>query len=189
MLHPEFPLRTDRLVIRPYTPDDVEVVHALQSRPDVTRFLLFAPRSREQVVEQVERKVRQGWRLEAEGDVLELAVTLPDGTYLGEVLLFWRSAEHRGGELGYMFDPTHHGRGYATEAAAALLPLAFDGLGLHRVFARLDARNGPSARLLERLGMRREAHFVSNEFIKGEWTDELIYGLLADEWRGIRHNP
>ncbi|GGJ97456.1 N-acetyltransferase [Pilimelia anulata] len=180
------PLRTERLVVRPYTPADLPHVRHIQSLPEVTRYLLFGPRDEAEARVQLERKVRRGGVLAAEGDALELAVTLPDGTYLGEVLLFHRSAEHLGGELGYMFLPEHGGRGYATEAAAALLPLAFDGAGLHRVHARLDARNRPSARVLERLGMRLEAHFVRNEYIKGEWTDELIYALLADEWRAAR---
>jgi RimJ/RimL family protein N-acetyltransferase len=53
---------------------------------------------------------------------------------------------------------------------------------LHRIVACLDARNVASARLAERLGMRREAHFVSNEMFKGEWTDEVIYAMLAEDW-------
>jgi RimJ/RimL family protein N-acetyltransferase len=78
--------------------------------------------------------------------------------------------------------PDHQGRGYATEAAAALLELAFDGFGMHRVIGRLEARNTPSARVLEKLGMRREAHFVENELVKGEWQSELVYAVLAAEW-------
>jgi len=79
--------------------------------------------------------------------------------------------------------PDHRGHGYATEAAAAMLGLGFEGLGLHRIVGRLDARNDASARVLERLGMRREAHFVENEFVKGEWCDELVYAMLASEWQ------
>jgi RimJ/RimL family protein N-acetyltransferase len=64
-----------------------------------------------------------------------------------------------------------------------LLRLGFDELGLHRIVGRLDARNAASARLLQRLGMRSEAHLVENEYVKGEWTDEAVYALLASEWR------
>jgi RimJ/RimL family protein N-acetyltransferase len=63
--------------------------------------------------------------------------------------------------------------------------LAFSGLGAHRVSGRLDARNDPSARVLERLNMRREANFIENEYVKGEWTDELVYAILAPEWRAL----
>ncbi len=105
------------------------------------------------------------------------------GQLVGDVVLMFHSEEHRAGEIGYVFGPQFHGHGYATEAVAALLDLAFRGLGLHRVVARIDARNDASAKLAERLGLRREAHFVSNEMFKGEWTDEVVYAMLADDWR------
>jgi RimJ/RimL family protein N-acetyltransferase len=79
--------------------------------------------------------------------------------------------------------PDHQGLGYATEMARPLLRIAFEDLGLHRVTGALDARNAASARVLEKLGMRREAHLVENAFVKGEWQSELIYAILATEWR------
>ena len=100
----------------------------------------------------------------------------------GDVLLAFHSELHRGGELGWVLDPAYSGHGYATEAAHAVMHLAFDGLGLHRLTARVDARNPASSRLAERLGMRCEAHQISNEWFKGEWTDELDYALLESEW-------
>ena len=102
---------------------------------------------------------------------------------IGDATLFLLSAEHRQGEIGFLFHPDHHGRGYATEAAELLLQLAFEEFTLHRVIGRLEPRNEASVRVLERLGMRREAHFVENEFVKGEWQSELVYALLEREWR------
>jgi RimJ/RimL family protein N-acetyltransferase len=88
---------------------------------------------------------------------------LPEtGALIGDVVLFLRGEEHRQGEIGYVFHPDYGGWGYATEAARALLGLGFEHYGLHRIVGRLDARNTASARVLERLGMRREAHFVQN---------------------------
>jgi RimJ/RimL family protein N-acetyltransferase len=116
--------------------------------------------------------------------VLSLAVVEKQtGTLVGDVVLFWHSAEHRGGEIGYVINPDHTGRGYATEAARALLALAFDGLDLHRVVGRIDSRNTPSAAVLRRLGMRQEAVLVENEWFKGEWTTEIDFAILAAEWR------
>jgi RimJ/RimL family protein N-acetyltransferase len=69
-----------------------------------------------------------------------------------------------------------------TEAATALLRLGFGELGLHRLTAKCSARNAASARLMERLGMRREGHLVGTRLVKGEWRDELVYAMLADEW-------
>ena len=74
-------------------------------------------------------------------------------------------------------------QGLATEATAALLDLAFETFGFHRVFARCDTRNVPSYRLMERLGMRREAHFREHIMVKGAWASEYIYAMLAEDWR------
>ena len=183
MLTPDFPLRTDRLDLRPVGPDDLPALHAYLSRDDVARYLYDGPQDEAAIRETVERK-RRRTALRAEGDVLNPAVVLrATGEVIGDVLLCWTSAEHRQGEIGYVFHPDHAGHGYATEAAAALLRLGFDGLGLHRIVGRLDGRNAGSARVLERLGMRREAHLRENELVKGEWTDELVYALLARDWR------
>ena len=65
-----------------------------------------------------------------------------------------------------------------------MVDYAFTGLGAHRVVGRMDARNVASARVMERLGMRREAHLLENEYVKGEWTDEVIYAVLDTEWSG-----
>ena len=101
---------------------------------------------------------------------------------VGDVVLFWRSRAHAGGELGYVFNPALGGRGCATEAANVMLRLSFQGLGLHRIVARINERNESSVRLARRLGMRQEARLVRNEFFKGEWSTELDFAMLADEW-------
>jgi RimJ/RimL family protein N-acetyltransferase len=140
----------------------------------------------------VRERVQGSWArraLEAEGEALFLGVELTaTGQLIGDLLLVWRSAEHRGGEIGYVFHPAYSGHGYATEAAHRLLHLAFDDLGLHRVIARVDADNQTSARLAARLGMRQEAHLVQNEWFKGRWSDELDFAILEDEWRVMRHD-
>jgi RimJ/RimL family protein N-acetyltransferase len=183
VLKPTYPIRTERLLLRPFTPADLDALHAVQSLPEVTRYLYWGPRDREQVREALEAKTGQTALLD-EGQALSLAVEVAaTGELAGDALLFWHSRVHRSGEIGYVFHPDHHGRGYATEAARALLALAFDGLDLHRVTARLDGRNTASARVLERLGMRREAHLVENEWVKDEWTDELVYAILQRDWR------
>jgi RimJ/RimL family protein N-acetyltransferase len=90
-------------------------------------------------------------------------------------------------ELGWVLDPGHQGKGYATEAVRALLGLCFDALGLRRVTAGCYAPNEASWRLMERVGMRCEVHTVRDSLHRsGEWVDALGYALLADEWRA-RH--
>jgi RimJ/RimL family protein N-acetyltransferase len=180
------------LALRAFEPEDHAALLALHEREDVTRYLPFDARDAEAVREVLARKMA-ATRLDQEGGALELAAILPeDGRLVGDVSLFHRSTTHRAAEVGYVFDPGFHGRGLATEATAALLEIAFDHVGYHRVYGRLDARNRASARVLEKLGMRREAHLVENEWLKGEWTDEVIYAVLDREWltaRGRRGSP
>ncbi|MGC5019559.1 GNAT family N-acetyltransferase [Micromonospora sp. DT47] len=185
MLVPDLPVRTERLDLRAFTPADLPALHSYRSRADVTRYLLFAAEDEATTRATLATKCRRT-ALRAEGDVLCLAVVVRrTGTLVGDVVLTWTSAAHRQGEIGYVFHPDHAGRGYATEAARAMLRLGFDELDLHRIVGRLDARNTASARLLQRLGMRREAHLRENECVKGEWADEAVYALLAREWRAL----
>ncbi len=178
---PRLPLRTARLVLRGFEAADLEPLLGLHGDPEAVRYVPYGPRDRDAVAEVLERK--QGSRsLSSAGDLLELAVTLSDGTLVGDVLLALRSAEHETLEVGYIFATAHGGRGYATEAVRALLDLAFTELGARRVVARVDARNVRSRALLQRLGMRQEAYLVENEWFKGELSDEVDYALLAREW-------
>ncbi|MFD9209719.1 GNAT family N-acetyltransferase [Streptomyces sioyaensis] len=184
---PDYPIRTERLDLRPVTLDDVAAIHAYRRRPEVSRYLYSDPfdeaASRDFVASRSTRTT-----LRESGDGLQLAVVVRDsGTLVGDVTFVWKSSAHRQGGIGYVFHPDHAGHGYATEASRALLKLGFEELQLHRIQAELDGRNTASARLLERLGMRREGHLRENEFLDGEWADEVIYAMLAREWRAQRH--
>ena len=181
-LRPSYPVRTARLLLRPLRAADTPDLVAYRSLPEVCRWVPFEPMNAETIAS----RLRGPWAattLETEGDVLTLGVEVPTtGEVIGDVMLRWLSAEHSCGEVGYVFHPAFAGQGYATEAAHAVLHLAFDDMALHRVIARIDARNQMSARVVARLGMRQEAHLVENERFKGEWSDELDYGLLEREW-------
>jgi RimJ/RimL family protein N-acetyltransferase len=184
VFRPGYPLRTERLLLRPFAADDVDDVWAYQREPEVVRYMRhWEPRDRERTRVAVAQMVREN-DLVGEGDCLSLAVTLPaTGVVIGQVELVWLSEQNHQGEIGYVFNPAYGGRGLATEAARVMLGLGFDGLRLHRIIGRCDARNVPSAGLLTRLGMRREAHLIGNAMGKGGWRDELIFAMLQDEWR------
>ena len=181
-LAPVYPLRSARLLLRPLTTADAGDLAEYRSDPEVCRYVPFEPQDTAEVL----ARIGGVWRrqtLDQEGDSITLGAELSDsGKVIGDVLVRWVSADHSCGEIGYVVNPAYSGRGLASEAAHAGLHLAFDQFGLHRVIARLDARNSASARLAGRLGMRREAHLRQNEWFKGEWTDELDFALLADEW-------
>jgi RimJ/RimL family protein N-acetyltransferase len=181
-LAPVYPVRSARLLLRPLTEADVDDLVEYRSIPEVCRYVPFEPQNAEDMI----ARMNGAWRqqtLDQEGDSITLGAELLDsGKLIGDVMVHWLSSEHGCGEIGYVFSPAYSGRGYAAEAAHAGLHLAFDDLGLHRVIARIDARNSASARLATRLGMRQEAHLRENEWFKGEWTDEIAFGLLAQEW-------
>jgi RimJ/RimL family protein N-acetyltransferase len=183
VLRPTFPMTTARLLLRPFTMADLEDVWAYQRRADVARFMSWEPRSRQQSRAAVDQMARETG-LAVDGDCLSLAVVWPDtGRVVGQVELVWHSSQHRQGEVGYVFNPEFQGKGLATEAARAVLRWGFEDFDLHRIVGRCNARNAASAALLERLGMRREAHFIETALVKGEWRDEYVYALLQREWR------
>jgi RimJ/RimL family protein N-acetyltransferase len=181
-LTPKLPIETERLTLRGHVADDLDDVFAYHSLPEVTRFLYWEPRTWDEVREVIATKARQT-SLSREGEGLTLAVVLrAERTVIGDVHLQWLSERHRQGELGFVFHPKYQGRGYAAEAARVMLRLGFAELGLHRIIGRCDALNVASARLMERLGMRREAHFIENEIFKGAFGDEYVYAMLAREF-------
>ena len=186
MLRPEYPVRTKRLLLRPLTTADVDALLAYRSRPDVCRYVPFQPMT----PEVIHNRLATQWartELTDEGQHLTLGVELAGtGQLVGDVILFWHSRVHGAGEIGYVVNPDFAGRGYATEAAREILRLGFEDLGLHRIVARIDERNEASARMARRLGMRQEARLVQNEWFKGEWSTELDFAMLADEWAAAR---
>jgi RimJ/RimL family protein N-acetyltransferase len=180
---PDWPIATERLLLRRYEPGDFEALHAIYSREEVARWLYDDPRDEAQTRELLARKIDVS-SLAAEGDWLGVAVAERGSAALvGDVALHWVSEQHRCGEIGFSFNLAHQGRGYATEAARALLPFAFETMRWHRLIGRTEARNTASARVLEKLGMRLEARLVENEWVKGEWQSELGYALLASDWQ------
>src|SRR5690242_16061438 len=181
-LRPSYPVRTERLLLRPLTTADADALLVYRGRDDVCRYVPFEPMSRHDILERIAGRWART-ELTDEGQALTLGAQLAGtGELAGDVMLAWDSREHAGGELGYVFNPALGGRGYATEAAHAMLRLGFSGLGLHRIVARIDERNDASVKLARRLGMRQEARLVDNEFFKGEWSTEVDFAMLAGEW-------
>jgi RimJ/RimL family protein N-acetyltransferase len=181
VLEPTLPIVTERLRLRAFRPEDFDAVFAMQSRPDVARFLYWEARTEAEVREALAMKVAST-AIRDEGDILFLAAELATGELVGDIVLGWTSRRDLAGEIGFIVHPDHQGRGYATEATRELLRLAFEELHLHRVFGRVEARNIASARVLAKLGMRREAHLIENEFVKDEWQSGLEYAMLDREW-------
>ncbi|MET0974479.1 MAG: GNAT family protein [Leifsonia sp.] len=187
------PLVTERMVLRPVGESDVADVWEYQRLDDVLRYIPWPQRSPQEGAEHT--RTRAGLRrLADDGDAVFFACVLPaepslfgdgSGRVIGDVMLRLGSVETADVEIGWVFHPDFAGRGYATEAAAAVLALAFTDLEAHRVHAELDPRNTASAALCERLGMRHEGTTRETFYDKGEWSDAALYAVLRSEWAAV----
>jgi RimJ/RimL family protein N-acetyltransferase len=183
MLRPAGPYRIERLLLRPFTPDDLEAFMAMHSDPEIVRYVPYPPLSRERAEERL-RSIATMTAIDDEAQNLRLAVVLPEtDEVVGDVSMWCSPSDRLQAEIGYVFNARFQGRGYATEAVSELLRIGFEEAGVHRITANADARNVASIRVMERIGMRREAHFVQGSYEKGEWVDEVEYAILAEEWR------
>jgi RimJ/RimL family protein N-acetyltransferase len=181
---PSFPILTDRLLLRPFTSADIDAFLAIYASPEVSRFLYTEPFDAATGVAVLQKRMAIP-AMDGDDQSLNLAMVVRDTHDLvGNLTFFYRSHMHRHGEIGFVVRPDAQRQGFAREGATGLLQLGFSHLGLHRITGRCDARNTASASVLKHLGMRKEAHFHENEFVKGEWTDELVFAILASEWIG-----
>lgn len=184
-LLPPAPSRLDvvreRVRLRPVVDTDVEAMVAYRGDPDVCRFLPFEPQSADDIRTRI-GYLFGGTSIEGERGGVVLAIErLDDSAVIGDVVLFHLDAAAGSAEIGWVLSPAAAGRGLATEAVRALVDTAFSVYGLRRLVARIDAENVRSIALAERVGMRREAHLVENEWFKGRWSDEVDYAVLARE--------
>lgn len=179
----QLPAETDRLLLRTFDKADIDAVMVYHALPEVQRYLDWKARDKVEVVAAIEA-MRGHITLQRPGDVLSLAVIRKlDNQLIGQVSLRWIDATAGQGEIRFVFNKIYGGQGYATEAVARLIDIAFENFGIHRVFARCDARNTRSAKLLSRLGMRLEAHYREHALFQGEWDEELHFAILDREWR------
>lgn len=172
---------TERLILRGFMPEDFEAYSAYRSLPSIYRFLYRDPPSAEALRERFDASLNSYFSEDASSSRWAV-LRRKDDILLGEVSLKLTSKAALQAEVGYIFNPAYAGKGYATEAVRAVIDLGFSTFGLHRIFARLDAQNTASVGVVERLGLRREAHLIENDRFNGVWGDEYIYAVLSHEW-------
>ena len=173
-----YPLRTERLLLRPLREDDVDVVVAYRNDPQVAEFQDWdLPVPRERVVRQVEAQ----WDDIVPGQPRQVGIDL-DGVLIGD--LYVGLDEHGGvAEIGFTLRTEYQGKGYAYEAAAAVIADLIERLGCHRIYAQLSPQNTRSATLLERLGMHVESLAPKSYWWRGAWDDNLVYAMSDADWR------
>ena len=172
---------TDRLAVRDLEPSDGPRVFAYHKHPEVSRFQSWGTES----VDAVQSYIRSlppidpdacaGW--------YQVGIFLRDGGKLiGDCGFRPLASSPEQAEVGITVAPEYQGQGYTGEALRALLDFLFAALNKHRVIGSVDPRNHSSIRLLERVGMRKEAHFVKSLWFRGEWVDDMIFAILSSEW-------
>ncbi len=180
---PRLPIHTERLTLRRTLPEDAEARAAAMAEPDFVRYLLTP----EQNLAETSFLIHRRTQPDPAGQHRALGLMMiHDGEVIGDVVLFLQGAGLTSAEIGWTIHPAAAGQGLATEAAEAMLKLAFEHYRVRRVVAELDADNERSAAMAERLGMRREAHRVADFWSKGQWTSSYDYAILRDEWQARR---
>ena len=176
------PIRTERLVLRKFRLDDVPDILAFMSDPAVARIVWEIKATEAGVISYI--KEQNSSELFVKDKWFGLAISRKtDDRVMGIVSLVCK--DHQQGQVGWALGLDHRGRGYATEAARELLTYGFEMLGLHRISADTTSANPASQRVMERLGMRREAHLIEAELRDDEWIDYYIYAILAGEWENF----
>ncbi len=179
-----WPVRTERLLLRPLAPDDVPAVFEIRRQPEVARWMTALPTDYGEFAQAFSEPSRTDTTL----------VMLVDGVLAGDLYLAvsdaWGQREVAAGtkrtqaEIGWCVDPSYGGQGFATEGAAELLRLCFDGLGLRRATAAAFAANAASIRVMEKIGMTIEGRGRQDSLHRDlGWVDGVTAAVLADEWR------
>lgn len=173
-------LITPRLILREFTADDYPALREIETCPE-THFYEKGTPSEEQTREYLRRVQEDAQKIPR--TQIRLAVTLAaDGLLIGRVRLSLQTPETREWEIGWAVHPAHWRRGYAAEAARCLAGYAFSQLGAHRLVAFCNANNAASARVMEKLGMRRDGLLREALLWHGAWADEFVYAVLEREW-------
>ena len=172
-------LQTDRLILRPYALSDIPALVPLIGAREVAATTLRIPHPYAESDARMFLEICEEDR--ASGRGINLAIVLRRENTLGGGVLLRIEPEHRRAELGYWLGVPHWGKGYATEAARALVKYGFETLGLHRIFASHVARNTASAAVLKKIGMRHEGCQRAHILKWGEFLDLEMYGMLASD--------
>jgi ribosomal-protein-alanine N-acetyltransferase len=167
-------LTTERLSLRPFRPEDRPAVHAYAADPAVVEFMEYGPNTEAETDEFMSEAL-----VPLPGKWLRALVRRSDDAVIGAAQLTVLSDQHLRGELGYVLTRSAWGRGYATEAAAAVLAFGLAEAGLHRIMATTDPANLGSVRVLEKIGMHREGIMREHYLIRGQWRDRALYAKLS----------
>ncbi len=176
-------IKTERLLIRPVSIEDKESMFRYRSDSETSKYLSLIPKSVEDMAEFIGKTLSE---IDVQGSWFQLVITDQISKLLiGDIGIHFldTDSENKQVEIGYTLDIDFRGKGYATEALSSVIDFLINTLNKHRIIASIDPTNSDSIRLIERLGFRKEAHFIESLFFHGKWVDDIIYAILAKEWK------
>lgn len=177
-------ITTERLALRQLTPTDAHKIYEYRARPEVSRYQCWGIESKAEIKSQIESLAvtEPG----TPGPWYQIGIVLRlTGELIGDCGFRVVETDPRQAEFGISLDPGYQRLGYATEALRAVLNYLLLEMGKHRAFGSVDPRNLRSIKLMQRVGMRKEAHFVRGLWFRGEWVDDVIFAMLASDWTAM----
>jgi ribosomal-protein-alanine N-acetyltransferase len=172
--------RTERLLLRDLMETDWQSVHSYSSDPEVVRYMSWGPNKEEETKGFIQRALASRNEIPRRNYTLAIVVR-NENELIGSCSICVSNLDNREGWIGYCLNRRFWGKGYATEAANALVDFGFKKLNLHRIFATCDPANTASAHVLEKIGMKREGHMREHMWARGKWRDSLLYAILEHE--------
>lgn len=175
--------KTERIIIRPVEIGDRESIFTYRADPETSKYLSLTP----QIVEDVEEFIKKSSNeIDVPGTWFQFVIIEKITKQLiGDIGIHFleTDSENKQVEIGYTLDRRFRGNGYASEALSVIIDYLINSLNKHRIIASIDPANLDSIKLVERLGFRKEAHFIESLFFRGKWVDDLVYAILAREWK------
>lgn len=177
-------IESERLVLRKFKESDAETFFEYRTNPQIALYQgeVWVNYTYEQAVGFVKEQMNSepgipdAW--------FQIAIELKNtGSLIGDLAIHTLPQDRNQVEIGFTVSPSFQNKGFAVEAVNCLLRYIFNVLKKHRVIAITDVRNKSSIKLIEKIGMRKEGHFIKNAWNKGEYTDEYLFALLKEEWQ------
>jgi RimJ/RimL family protein N-acetyltransferase len=175
-------IETDRLLIRTLEMKDKNAFFQYRSMPEIYQYQGWRPKDIDEIEEFINKNIsafpntRNTW--------MQLAVCLKEGQLIGDIGIHFIEDDYQV-EIGYTLSPEYQGNGYAVEAVKTVINYAFTELKKHRITASVDPNNLKSIKLLEKIGFRKEAHFIKSFRMNNQWYDDCVYAILAEEWKSL----
>lgn len=169
-------LETENLILRQINLEDDNQVFEIRSNSETMKFI---PRPLAETIEDAQKFINDCNASIEKNDLINWAITLKkDNKLIGMIGFFRLQPENFRGEVGYILNPSYHGKGIMKEALDKALNYGFENLKFHSVEAVIDPQNNASEKLLIKANFKKEAHFKENFFYKGEFLDTVIYSIL-----------